>query len=78
MRDLYNLFEKPKDPLAFSAIRISLAAPERIREWFYEFDPVDPFIAQFENALPLPDNKFQLQRGTLPPALTLYVPDLPN
>ena len=35
MRDLYNLFEKPKDPLAFSAIRISLAAPERIREWSY-------------------------------------------
>jgi DNA-directed RNA polymerase subunit beta' len=35
LRDLYNLFEKPKDPLAFSAIRISLAAPERIREWSY-------------------------------------------
>ena len=35
MRDLYNLFEKPKDPLAFSAIRISLASPERIREWSF-------------------------------------------
>ncbi len=35
MRDLYNLFEKPKDPLAFNAIRISLASPERIREWSY-------------------------------------------
>ena len=33
MRDLYNLFEKPKDPLAFNAIRISLASPEKIREW---------------------------------------------
>ena len=35
MRDLYNLFEKPKDPLAFNAIRISLASPEKIREWSY-------------------------------------------
>ncbi len=35
MRDLYNLFEKPKDPLAFNALQISLAAPEKIREWSY-------------------------------------------
>ncbi len=35
MRDLYNLFEKPKDPLAFNAIRISLASPEQIREWSF-------------------------------------------
>jgi DNA-directed RNA polymerase subunit beta' len=35
LRDLYNLFEKPKDPLAFNAIRISLASPEQIREWSY-------------------------------------------
>ena len=35
MRDLYNLFEKPKDPLAFNALRISLASPEKIREWSY-------------------------------------------
>jgi DNA-directed RNA polymerase subunit beta' len=35
LRDLYNLFEKPKDPLAFTAIRISLASPEQIREWSY-------------------------------------------
>ena len=35
MRDLYNLFEKPKDPLAFNAIRIALAAPEKIREWSF-------------------------------------------
>jgi DNA-directed RNA polymerase subunit beta' len=35
LRDLYNLFEKPKDPLAFNAIRISIASPERIREWSY-------------------------------------------
>ena len=35
MRDLYNLFEKPKDPLAFDALRISLASPETIREWSF-------------------------------------------
>jgi len=33
MKDIFNFFEKPKDPLSFSAIRISLASPERIREW---------------------------------------------
>jgi DNA-directed RNA polymerase subunit beta' len=35
LRDLYNLFEKPKDPLAFNALRISIASPEKIREWSY-------------------------------------------
>ncbi|MCH2186637.1 DNA-directed RNA polymerase subunit beta', partial [Myxococcota bacterium] len=35
MRDLYNLFEKPKDPLAFDALRISLASPETVREWSF-------------------------------------------
>jgi len=35
LRDLYNLFEKPKDPLAFTALRISIAAPEKIREWSF-------------------------------------------
>ncbi|MBW2420965.1 MAG: DNA-directed RNA polymerase subunit beta' [Deltaproteobacteria bacterium] len=35
MRDLYNLFEKPKDPLAFNALQISLASPEKIREWSF-------------------------------------------
>ena len=35
MRDLYNLFEKPKDPLAFNALRIAIAAPEKIREWSF-------------------------------------------
>jgi len=33
MKDIFSFFEKPKDPLAFSAIRISLASPEKIREW---------------------------------------------
>jgi DNA-directed RNA polymerase subunit beta' len=33
MRDIFSFFEKPKDPLSFSALRISLASPEKIREW---------------------------------------------
>ena len=33
MRDIFSFFEKPKDPLSFSAIRISLASPDKIREW---------------------------------------------
>jgi DNA-directed RNA polymerase subunit beta' len=33
VKDIFNFFEKPKDPLSFSAIRISIASPEKIREW---------------------------------------------
>ena len=33
MKDIFSFFEKPKDPVSFSAIRISLASPEKIREW---------------------------------------------
>jgi DNA-directed RNA polymerase subunit beta' len=33
MKDLLNFFDKPKDPLSFNAVRISLASPEMIREW---------------------------------------------
>jgi DNA-directed RNA polymerase subunit beta' len=33
MKDIFSFFEKPKDPLSFNAIRISLASPETIREW---------------------------------------------
>jgi DNA-directed RNA polymerase subunit beta' len=33
MKDIFNFFEKPKDPRSFSAIRILLASPEKIREW---------------------------------------------
>ena len=29
MRDIFSFFEKPKDPLSFSAMRISLASPEK-------------------------------------------------
>jgi DNA-directed RNA polymerase subunit beta' len=33
MEDLFSLFEKPKNPLNFNAIRISLASPDKIRSW---------------------------------------------
>jgi len=33
MKDVYNLFEKPKNPLNYVAVRISLASPEKIRSW---------------------------------------------
>jgi DNA-directed RNA polymerase subunit beta' len=33
VKDLLNFFDKPKDPLAFDAVQISLASPELIREW---------------------------------------------
>ncbi|MBI5066782.1 MAG: DNA-directed RNA polymerase subunit beta' [Deltaproteobacteria bacterium] len=33
MKDIFNFFEKPKDPLSFSAVRISLASPDKIRQW---------------------------------------------
>ncbi|MBI5193475.1 MAG: DNA-directed RNA polymerase subunit beta' [Nitrospirae bacterium] len=30
---LYSLFEKPKEPVSFDAIRIRIASPEKIRSW---------------------------------------------
>ncbi|MDL1957433.1 MAG: DNA-directed RNA polymerase subunit beta' [Candidatus Desulfofervidus auxilii] len=33
LEDLYNLFSKPMDPADIKGIRISLASPEKIREW---------------------------------------------
>jgi len=33
MKDIYNLFEKPKNPLNYVAVRIGLASPEKIRAW---------------------------------------------
>ena len=35
MKDLLNFFDKPKDPLSVQAVRISLAPPEKIKEWSY-------------------------------------------
>ncbi len=33
MKDIFSFFEKQKDPLSFSSIRIGIASPEKIREW---------------------------------------------
>jgi len=33
LKDIYYPFEKPKNPLRFSAIKIGLASPEKIKEW---------------------------------------------
>ena len=33
MKDIFSFFDKPKDPLSFSAIRISLASPNQILDW---------------------------------------------
>ena len=35
MEELYSFFTKPKDPSSFNAVRISLASPEKIREWSF-------------------------------------------
>ncbi|HOP35339.1 MAG TPA: DNA-directed RNA polymerase subunit beta', partial [Syntrophales bacterium] len=33
MEDIYSFFEKPKDPIRFNAIRVSLSSPEKILSW---------------------------------------------
>lgn len=33
--DIYSIFQRPKDPTDFEAVRIRLASPEKIREWSY-------------------------------------------
>ena len=33
MEDIYGFFEKPKDPVRFNAIKVSLASPETIISW---------------------------------------------
>jgi len=35
LEDLYSFFARPKDPLNYTAVRISLASPEKIRDWSY-------------------------------------------
>jgi len=35
LEDIYSIFEKPKNPTEFKAIRIRLASPEKIRAWSY-------------------------------------------
>jgi len=33
VKDIFSFFEKPKDPVNFDAIQVSIASPEKIREW---------------------------------------------
>ncbi len=35
MEDLYSYFAKPRDPLSFNAVKISLASPEKIKAWSF-------------------------------------------
>jgi DNA-directed RNA polymerase subunit beta' len=35
LEEIYSFFTKPKDPSSFNAVRISLASPEKIREWSF-------------------------------------------
>ncbi len=35
MDDIYSIFEKPKNPTEFKAIKVKLASPEKIRAWSY-------------------------------------------
>lgn len=35
LKNAFSFFEKPVDPLNFSAVRIGLASPERIRSWSF-------------------------------------------
>jgi len=35
VEDIYSIFEKPKNPTEFEAIKIKLASPEKIRAWSY-------------------------------------------
>jgi len=33
LKDFFSFIEKPKDPLTFKGIRVSIASPDKIREW---------------------------------------------
>ncbi len=33
MKDIFSFFEKPKDPVNFTSLRVSIASPDKIREW---------------------------------------------
>ena len=35
VKDFFNFYEKPKDPLSFSSVRIGLASPKKILEWSF-------------------------------------------
>ena len=33
MKEAHTLSEEPKNPLSYTAVKISLASPEKIRQW---------------------------------------------
>ena len=33
MEDVFSFFAKPKEPVSFNRVKISLASPEKILEW---------------------------------------------
>jgi len=33
LQSIHKFFEKPKDPLSFNAVKVSIAGPDQIREW---------------------------------------------
>ena len=35
MKEFFNFYEKPKDPLSYSEVRIGLASPKKILEWSF-------------------------------------------
>ena len=35
MQSIHRFFDKPKDPLSFNAVRVSIAGPDKIREWSF-------------------------------------------
>ncbi len=35
MKDFFNFYEKPKDPLSYTAVKIGLASPKKILEWSF-------------------------------------------
>ncbi|MBW2621826.1 MAG: DNA-directed RNA polymerase subunit beta' [Deltaproteobacteria bacterium] len=35
MEDILSLFNRPKDPMPYNAVRIALASPEKIRKWSF-------------------------------------------
>ncbi|PLX40581.1 MAG: DNA-directed RNA polymerase subunit beta' [Deltaproteobacteria bacterium] len=35
MQSIHKFFDQPKDPLSFNAVRVSIAGPEKVREWSF-------------------------------------------
>ena len=57
IEDIYSLFQKPKNPKDFDAIRIKLASPEKIREWSYG-EVKKPETINYRTFKPEPDGLF--------------------